>query len=74
MAPALNNPGFLAAASDAMIRDTLTQGREGTPMPSFSKQGLTHQDIDDIASFIRAFESSLYPEGNLVPCHKGGPS
>jgi cytochrome c oxidase cbb3-type subunit 3 len=71
MAPALNNPGFLVAASDAMIRDTLTQGREGTPMPSFSKQGLTHQDI---ASFIPAFESPLYPEGNLVPCHKGGVS
>jgi cytochrome c oxidase cbb3-type subunit 3 len=61
MAPALNNPGFLAAASDAMIRDTLTQGREGTPMPSFSKQGLKHQDIEDIVSFIRAFESSLPP-------------
>ena len=61
MAPALNNPGFLAAASDAMIRETLTQGREGTPMPSFSKQGLTHQDIDDIVSFIRAFESLLPP-------------
>ena len=74
MAPALNNPGFLAAVSDAMIRETLTQGREGTPMPSFSKQGLTHRDIDDIVSLIRAFESSLYPEGHLVPCHKGGAS
>ncbi|MBE9560231.1 MAG: c-type cytochrome, partial [Proteobacteria bacterium] len=32
IAPALNNTGFLAAASDVMIRDTITLGREGTPM------------------------------------------
>jgi cytochrome c oxidase cbb3-type subunit 3 len=61
MPPALNNPGFLAAASDAMIRETLIQGREGTPMPSFLKQGLTEEDIEDIVSFVRAFESSLPP-------------
>lgn len=61
MAPALNNPGFLAAASDAMIRATLIQGREGTPMPSFLKQGLADEDIDDIVSFVRAFESSVPP-------------
>ena len=36
IAPALKNPGFLAAASDEMIRHTLMYGREGTPMRSFS--------------------------------------
>lgn len=58
MAPALNNPGFLAAASDSMIKKTLMNGREGTPMVSFLKQGLKEKDIDDIVSFIRSFEKA----------------
>lgn len=56
VAPALNNPGFLAAASDAHIKATLMWGREGTPMPSFLEQGLTERDIDDIVAFVRSFE------------------
>jgi len=56
MPPALNNPGFLAAASDHMIKQTLMEGREGTPMISFLKVGLKEQDIDDIVSYIRSLE------------------
>lgn len=56
MAPALHNPGFLAAAPDAMIKATLMKGREGTPMRSFLKQGLKEKDIDDIVSYVRSFE------------------
>ncbi|MBI5040457.1 MAG: c-type cytochrome [Gammaproteobacteria bacterium] len=55
IAPALNNPGFLAAASDSQIKTTLMQGREGTPMVSFLKQGLFEQDIDALVSHIRSF-------------------
>jgi len=56
IAPGLNNSGFLAAASDEMIRRTLQYGREGTPMRSFLKQGLSAQDIDDLVSYVRSFE------------------
>lgn len=56
MAPALHNPGFLAAAPDAMIKATLMKGREGTPMVSFLKRGLKEKDIDDIVSYVRSFE------------------
>lgn len=56
MPPALNNPGFLAAASDEMIKRTLMEGRDGTPMISFLKAGLKEQDIDDIVSYIRSME------------------
>ena len=56
IAPALNNPGFLAAASDAMIRHTLKNGRAGTPMRSFLEQGLTETDIEDLVSYVRSFE------------------
>jgi cytochrome c oxidase cbb3-type subunit 3 len=56
LAPALNNPGFLAAASDALIKTTLMYGREGTPMRSFLKQGLKERDINDVVSYVRSFE------------------
>ncbi len=56
MAPALNNPGFLAAATDAMIKTTLMHGRTGTPMVSFLKQGLKEKDINDIVKYVRSFE------------------
>lgn len=58
IAPALNNAGFLAAASDIMIRDTITFGREGTPMTSMLVAGLSENDINDVVSYIRSFEVS----------------
>jgi cytochrome c oxidase cbb3-type subunit 3 len=58
LAPALNNPGFLGAASDAMIKNTLMKGREGTPMTSFLKRGLREQDVNDVVAFVRSFEKS----------------
>ena len=57
MAPALHNPGFLAAAPDAMIKATLMNGREGTPMQSYLKLGLKEKDIDDLVSYVRSFET-----------------
>jgi cytochrome c oxidase cbb3-type subunit 3 len=57
IAPALNNSGFLAAATDSMIRDTLIYGREGTPMTSSLVTGLSEEDINDLVSYIRSFES-----------------
>jgi cytochrome c oxidase cbb3-type subunit 3 len=61
-APAINNPGFLASASDEMIRNTLRNGRQGTPMPSFLKSGMTEQQIDDVVAYIRSLEGQDPPE------------
>jgi cytochrome c oxidase cbb3-type subunit III len=66
LAPALNNPGFLAAASDSLIKTTLLNGREGTPMRSFLKQGLKERDINDIVAYVRAFEQQPPPPGAHV--------
>lgn len=55
IAPALNNPGFLVAATDSQIKATLMHGREGTPMVSFIKQGLSEGEIDDLVSYVRSF-------------------
>jgi cytochrome c oxidase cbb3-type subunit 3 len=56
LAPALNNAGFLAAASDGIIKATLMRGRRGTPMPNFLKQGLTDAQLDDIVAYVRSFQ------------------
>jgi cytochrome c oxidase cbb3-type subunit 3 len=57
LAPALNNSGFLAAASDSLIKNTLMQGRQGTPMVSFLTRGLTEKDIDNVVAYVRHFQS-----------------
>jgi cytochrome c oxidase cbb3-type subunit 3 len=69
IAPALNNSGFLASATDAMIKDTLTSGREGTPMQSAQDTGLSKVNIDDLVSYIRSFENqpSLNDKKNENP-------
>jgi cytochrome c oxidase cbb3-type subunit 3 len=64
IAPALNNPGFLAAATDAMIKDTLIYGREGTPMTSSLVTGMSEEDINDLVSYIRSFESQQQDHAN----------
>lgn len=56
IAPALNNTGFLASASDQLIKATLMAGREGTPMLSYLKQGMSEQDINDVVAYVRSFE------------------
>ena len=59
IAPALNNPGFLASAPDMMIKTVLMNGREGTPMLSFLKHGLSENDINDVVSYVRSFEKTI---------------
>jgi len=56
IAPSLANAGFLASVSDAMIKETLLNGRDGTPMNSFIKQGLSEQQLDDVVAYIRSLE------------------
>lgn len=59
IAPALNNAGFLASASDELIKAALMEGREGTPMLSYLKQGMSEQDINDVVAYVRSFEKKL---------------
>lgn len=59
--PALNNPGFLASVSDTMIKQTLLEGRKGTPMNPFAGKKVNEQDVNDIVSYIRSFETEQKP-------------
>jgi cytochrome c oxidase cbb3-type subunit 3 len=60
-APALNNPEFLAAASDGFLLATIARGRSGTPMRGFGKgsggiAALESSEINDIVSFLRSWQ------------------
>lgn len=55
MPPALNNPGFLQAATDGMLRYIIRHGRAGTPMPAFEGK-LEQAQMDDIIAYVRASE------------------
>lgn len=67
IAPALNNAGYLVAASDQIIKTALMRGRDGTPMQSFLKFGLRERDIDDIVSYVRSFERQAALRQALPP-------
>ncbi|MEJ2360209.1 MAG: c-type cytochrome [Gammaproteobacteria bacterium] len=64
LAPALNNAGFLASATDTMIKNTLLEGRKGTPMNPFKGKKVKMQDIDDLVAYVRSFQKDLKPEPN----------
>lgn len=52
-APALANSMLLATASDAFLRYTITEGREGTPMVSF-KDSLKKNEINALTAYLRS--------------------
>ncbi|MEJ2060923.1 MAG: c-type cytochrome [Gammaproteobacteria bacterium] len=65
--PALNNPGFQAAATDAQIRYTLIHGRQGTPMVSFRAKGLSDRQIDNIVAYVRTLKRGPVEEHENEP-------
>lgn len=57
--PALNNQEFLKSKDDNFIRNTISNGRPGTPMIAFGEANggpLTDDQINDLVAFIRAWE------------------
>ena len=55
--PALANVGFLQAATPAYVAATVLRGREGTPMPGFSRNNAnyprrTDAEAADVAAFV----------------------
>jgi cbb3-type cytochrome c oxidase subunit III len=58
-ATALNNPDFLAWASDAFLQTTIARGRRGTEMPGWAREAGGPLDADDIralVSFLRSWQ------------------
>jgi len=62
----LNNPQFLADASNGFIRFAIINGRPGTPMEPYQAV-LSTQDIDDVVSLIRSWQKPTDPGPLLLP-------
>jgi len=59
--PAVGNTGFLRSASDAMLKDVITNGRRGTLMAAFGKIGLNEQNVNDLVAYLRSLQMQLSP-------------
>jgi len=68
-APSINNPIFLASASDGFIRYAIEHGRRDTPMPAYA-QRLRPQQIDDVTRYVRTLIRNVDttpPSGEVPP-------
>jgi mono/diheme cytochrome c family protein len=59
--PQLGNPVFLASVDDAQLKEWISNGKLGTPMPSFKRgnQGvvdLSDSQIEDVVTYLRRLE------------------
>ncbi|WP_407270622.1 c-type cytochrome [Radiobacillus sp. PE A8.2] len=57
-ATTLNNQEFLTLASDKLLMEVISEGREGTKMPSFHVnygENLTEEQIGDVVSYMRSW-------------------
>ncbi len=57
-AVSLNNPEFLALASDRQIRWAILHGRRGTPMAAYGDQ-LHDETINDLVALIRSWQRDV---------------
>ncbi len=57
-AVSLNNPLFLASASDGYVRYAIEKGRRDTPMPAFSDR-LSAAEIDNLTRLIRSWTRNV---------------
>lgn len=64
-ATALNNQGLLHSAADEMLHFIIKYSRQGSIMPAASQLGLSHQQINDIVSYIRSFQRDNLPKTDL---------
>ena len=62
----LNNPEFLATATDHYIRHAIAKGRSNTPMPGFETQ-LTEESIDDLVALIRSWQTPVGSGPSQLP-------
>jgi cytochrome c oxidase cbb3-type subunit 3/ubiquinol-cytochrome c reductase cytochrome c subunit len=81
-APSLNDPLFLLTASAPFLRYAITEGRDGTAMPSF-RGVLNAQDIEDVTAHVVSWSRRWQQPGpvQLPPTdlrtavlHPGGPA
>lgn len=61
----LNNPRFLASASDGFLRYAIEHGRPGTPMMAYGGS-LTGSQMDDLVALLRSWQRPVEEPGAPV--------
>ncbi|MFN8481582.1 MAG: c-type cytochrome [Anaerolineae bacterium] len=54
----LNGPEFLSTVSDALLTDAIANGREGTTMSPWAKNGLDDKQIASLVQYIRKWQKT----------------
>lgn len=65
MPASISNSGFLASASDEMIKQVITNGRRLSGMPSFGHDRLSESEINDLVAYVRSFEKQEHHVAEL---------
>jgi len=68
----LNSPTFLAAASDAFLRDTIAFGRPNTAMPAW--RDFSARELSDLLAFIRQLQPARSDVATAVAMCEGNES
>lgn len=72
-ATALNNPDFLAWASEAFLQATIARGRRGTEMRGWAREAggpLDGDDIRALIAFLRSWQQDI-PKPPMPPVGRG---
>lgn len=64
-APSIRNPDFLAIASDAFIKDTISKGRPGTSM--IGRPDLSDAILNDIVAYLRSVPMGRVKDVDVDP-------
>lgn len=54
MPASISNSGFLASASDQMMRRVVSVGRKSSGMPGFGRGKLADDELDDVIAYVRS--------------------
>jgi len=65
MPAAIANPGFQKAATDRMIKQIITVGRESSGMPAWGKQ-LSQKDVEDLVAYVRILGGKVLARPELA--------
>jgi cytochrome c oxidase cbb3-type subunit 3 len=65
MPAAIANPSFQKAATDRMIKQIISVGRESSGMPAFGKR-FSEKDIEDLVAYVRVLGSKVLERPRLA--------
>ncbi len=69
LAKGINNPDFLALASDRFLLETIVKGRSNTAMPAWSR--LTDRELGNLLAFLRSLQTKAVRSESAIPVRGG---